>query len=828
MIELGQPIPPDTAHAVSVSLPTWKSNVGYEEGEKWVVDAMTTGYPRFFVHTTIQKLARSILDKYGKPSESALLFPSRAVASRCVSFLAARIPLSGAQQVRIIELVPSSQQVEQATVVSGVCAVSFPKEHAQTAKYFWQHTGEGVSSRRAEFCQRELDDGSLVQKASGGSSQSSSWLCKGPKRYQRGASGGMTKGKQDSTMHSNNGDEDPTQYIEERFGRNLDISFVANAKLAIRRRIAGSLTADVELEQALELARDAKRTRQVSGFSEDDVYLYPTGMNSIYNTHRTLLAVRGQMKSICFGFTYVDTLKVLQKFGPGCLLYPHGSSDELDDLERRLENGERFLAVFSEFPGNPLLKTPDLQRIRSLADRYDFAVVIDETIGNFINVHVLPFADVAVSSLTKIFSGDCNVMGGSSVLNPKSQYYKRLHKALETEYEDNFWAEDAIFMERNSRDFVTRIERINTNAEALCEILRSHPRVKEVYYPKYSPTRPNYDACRNVDGGYGGLLSVTFHTTEEAIAFYDTVETAKGPSLGTNFTLSSPYVVIAHYNELDWVASCGVQVDLVRISVGLEETADLTARFERALEATEKGVIAGVPFFDEVFKQLDCTVEWHVKEGQTIEPVKHCATVRGPVRKILLGERVALNTLARCSGVATKTSDLLHLLRSAGYKNTLAGTRKTTPGFRLVEKYGILVGGADPHRHDLSTMTMLKDNHIWSAGSITKAVAAARAAGGFSIKVEVECQSEAEAHEAIQAGADIVMLDNFEPKALHAAARGLKERWGRGTRAPLVEVSGGLTEENVAGYVCEDLNIISTSSIHQGVKHVDFSLKIAH
>jgi nicotinate-nucleotide pyrophosphorylase (carboxylating) len=172
---------------------------------------------------------------------------------------------------------------------------------------------------------------------------------------------------------------------------------------------------------------------------------------------------------------------------------------------------------------------------------------------------------------------------------------------------------------------------------------------------------------------------------------------------------------------------------------------------------------------------------------------------------------------------------LLSLLRKVGYTNTLAGTRKTTPGFRLVEKYGMLVGGCDPHRHDLSAMTMLKDNHIVAAGSITSAVRAAKAAGGFAIKVEVECQSFEEADEAIAAGADVVMLDNFTGEGVKIAASQLKDKWGRGTadrKAFLVEVSGGLTEENVEAYVCADVDVISTSSIHQGVKHVDFSLKI--
>jgi cystathionine gamma-synthase len=189
-------------------------------------------------------------------------------------------------------------------------------------------------------------------------------------------------------------------------------------------------------------------------------------------------------------FPYIDTLKIVEKFGPGCQFYGFGSAKELDDLERRLENGERFLALFTEFPGNPLLRSPDLERIRVLADKYDFYVVVDETIGNFLNVNVLPYSDVVVSSLTKVFSGDSNVMGGrcvsqlfnphilifiSLVLNSEGKKYKELKHTWTQDYEDNHWAEDSIFLERNSRDFVSRIERINTNAEAICDVLRANP-----------------------------------------------------------------------------------------------------------------------------------------------------------------------------------------------------------------------------------------------------------------------------------------------------------------------------------------------------------------
>ena len=237
------------------------------------------------------------------------------------------------------------------------------------------------------------------------------------------------------------------------------------------------------------------------------------------------------------------------------------------------------------------------------------------------------------------------------------------------------------------------------------------------------------------------------------------------------------------------------------------------------------GVLAGVPFFDEIFRQVGCTVEWHLNEGDSFRPICKVATVRGPTRNLLLGERIGLNALARCSGIATKSARLLEAARAVGYTGILAGTRKTTPGFRLVEKYGMLVGGIDMHRNDLSSMVMLKDNHIAAKGNITKAVEAACSVAGFSVKIEVEVASEVDADEAIAAGADIIMLDNFTSDGLKICAHSLKSKW-QGKRAFLLECSGGLTESNLAAYLTNDIDIFSTSSVHQSVQHVDFSLKI--
>jgi len=226
-----------------------------------------------------------------------------------------------------------------------------------------------------------------------------------------------------------------------------------------------------------------------------------------------------------------------------------------------------------------------------------------------------------------------------------------------------------------------------------------------------------------------------------------------------------------------------------------------------------------------VFIKITPRVEWHQEEGTIFEPIKQVATVRGKARNLLLGERVALNLLARCSGIATKSRRIKDLAEANGFKGIIAGTRKTTPGFRLVEKYGMIVGGIDPHRHDLSSMIMLKDNHIKSSGSITAAIKQVRRVGGFSLLVDVEVQNEEEANDAIDAGADVILLDNIHGDQLASIARRLKDKW-KGRRNFLLETSGGIEEGNLRDHAINEVDILSTSTVHQGVPHIDFSLKL--
>ncbi|RKF61976.1 Cystathionine gamma-synthase [Erysiphe neolycopersici] len=592
---LGEAIPAGTPHAISVCLPTWKDNIGYEELEERVITKMVTGYPRFFINKLVVVFAKAILRKHGNlESQNAMLFPSSEAAQRCIEFIISRDNSIPRGDLHLIDLVLNPNKINQVKLRDfspSISAVLFPISVFSIAKEFWQHTGEGISSRRAEFCHYLFQEDILTNKLTLKTySDGDQKACIDPKRYQKEQTTIQTDNPNPNLLayqfevarDSNPDVHESSRFIEERFGRNLDVSLSGFAKLAIRRRIAGFIT-DEYLSVTEKQQNDLKNCRLL-GLTENDVYLWPFGMNAIFNTHKMLMEARGPMKSISFGFPYVDTLKILEKFGPGCIFYGYGSSEDLDDLEKRLRAGERYLALFCEFPGNPLLRSPDLLRIRELANTYDFAVVVDETIGNFINVNVLPYTDIVVSSLTKIFSGECNVTGGSSIINPNGRYYDSLKKIADRDYKDMYWPEDAIFMERNSRDFVARIKKINENAEALCDLLTRHPLVKTVYYPKCSPSKKNYDACRTPDGGYGGLLSFRLQSLEQAIAFHDHIEMAKGPSLGTNFTLVSPYVILAHYFEQEWAAKFGVHTDFIRVSVGLEDTKELITKFENSLK----------------------------------------------------------------------------------------------------------------------------------------------------------------------------------------------------------------------------------------------------
>ncbi|XP_037047820.1 nicotinate-nucleotide pyrophosphorylase [carboxylating]-like isoform X2 [Bradysia coprophila] len=238
------------------------------------------------------------------------------------------------------------------------------------------------------------------------------------------------------------------------------------------------------------------------------------------------------------------------------------------------------------------------------------------------------------------------------------------------------------------------------------------------------------------------------------------------------------------------------------------------------------GILAGVPFVNAVFRELECSVEWLYEEGRYLDVsngIIEVAHITGKGHCVLLAERLILNVLARCSGVSTRAGRIQKSLTKQGWNGSLAGSRKTTPGFRLVEKYGLMVANVDPHRYDLGSMVMLKDNHVTISGSIQNAIAKVKSVSGFATKIEVECRNIDEALNAAASSVDIIMLDNFTPANLEAASKQLKANFPH----ILIEASGGITEDNAQQYAIPSVDIISTSSLVQGYEVVDFSMKIS-
>lgn len=232
----------------------------------------------------------------------------------------------------------------------------------------------------------------------------------------------------------------------------------------------------------------------------------------------------------------------------------------------------------------------------------------------------------------------------------------------------------------------------------------------------------------------------------------------------------------------------------------------------------QKGIICGLNVFARTFLLLDdkTQITFNVKDGDMVEPGQILGEISGDIRVLLSGERTALNFLQRMSGIATYTRRVANLLK--GSKTRLLDTRKTTPNMRIFEKYAVRVGGGYNHRYNLSDGILLKDNHIGAVGSITKAVQMAREYAPFVRKIEVEVENLDMCREALEAGADIIMLDNMTPAQMKEAVALI------GGRA-LTECSGNVTAENIKNIIDTGVDYVSSGALTHSAPILDLSLK---
>ncbi|MGB8329247.1 MAG: carboxylating nicotinate-nucleotide diphosphorylase [Polyangiales bacterium] len=258
--------------------------------------------------------------------------------------------------------------------------------------------------------------------------------------------------------------------------------------------------------------------------------------------------------------------------------------------------------------------------------------------------------------------------------------------------------------------------------------------------------------------------------------------------------------------------------DIDRGDVTTEACIDPTLLGSATLRSRERVVVCGLPILDEVYAQLDLLVDVnaHLHDGELVEAGTTIATISGPATSILLGERVALNFLQRLTGVSTMTRRFVDAL-PAGSRTRITDTRKTTPGLRAFERYAVRCGGGHNHRDDLGAAVLIKDNHIAAAGGCARAIERARAYAPHTCRIECEVDTPAQLDEALAAGADIIMLDNFDDDGVRDAVRSIDGR-------AIVEVSGGITLERVAALGALGVDVISVGALTHSSPACDLGL----
>ena len=245
---------------------------------------------------------------------------------------------------------------------------------------------------------------------------------------------------------------------------------------------------------------------------------------------------------------------------------------------------------------------------------------------------------------------------------------------------------------------------------------------------------------------------------------------------------------------------------------------------EAVMVAKASGVIAGIEEISILAEALGLEGEAYISDGAKVKKGETFLKLCGDARTILAAERTLLNLLSRMSGIATKTRRMVEMLEKAKMPARVAATRKSAPGLLYFDKKAVLVGGGDPHRLHLDDMVLIKDNHIFLAGDVAKAMEKVKDAVSFTKKVEVEVTKPSDAVVAVRAGADIVMLDNFTPKQAKQAVEAL--RMAELREKVILEVSGGLTEDNLLNYASAGIDVLSLGELTHSVKALNVSLEI--
>lgn len=544
--EFGHSLPPEGPHTITVHAVGWDIAMKFRNGDPAIMTRLRSVYPRFSPFGLARQLSAAIGRRLGVPElTGVLMFTDPAAFSLHRDFSlshhrkADRLS-EGDLDFKVVDIggVRLYCVLHHLTKTKGVIGV-------------WQNTGTGISTRTAEALLRHVDG----------------------------------DGDDDFRVVEWSGDLDdvpPSKYLPE-----------CEAHGKLRARISDLLH---------RAAIDPAKVR----VTPDDVYLYQTGMAAIYRLNDVLLR-RDPGPVLVLGSVFHNSFHLFEEGPSGMKHFGRcdAASNLIEEVEGYLEahygQGGTVSYAFLEFPSNPILVSADLVRLRQIADRYAFPLVVDDTIGSFCNIDVLPAADAVITSCTKSFSGYADVIAGSVVLNPLSPSYAAVKPLLAASFHNELFAADAEKLLANSADYLARSAVLNRNAAALASYLstRTHPAaepdpafpVRAVLYPTTSDTRANYEAflrpaTADFTPGYGCLLSVDFETTEAAAAFYDNLQVHCGPHLGAHRTLAMPFnaaIFGADPEQAAYHAGYGARPEQVRISVGLEDEEEILAAVREAL-----------------------------------------------------------------------------------------------------------------------------------------------------------------------------------------------------------------------------------------------------
>ena len=495
-LPLGQRIPA-SLHGVSVSLPTMRDVIGYEEKDPAITRHLTSGYPRFVVHPFAKQAGAHLLRSLGLAGQSVWLTSS----------------IRAAEQLRLYLGEPAALLPVEAALTG----VVFPESSglAGRAKTFLQHHGMFLSAREAE------------------------------------------------------------DYL-------LRVGELSDAEAQVEKGFEGYAPANVKGQVA----------RFYQHAAATDVFLASSGMNAIAATFRVVSDLQrplGRTRWLQLGWLYIDTIAILQKFTATPALDHLYQSNvfDLPALEALLAaQGEHIAALITEVPTNPLIQTPDLPAIAALCRRYGVILVIDPTIASPLNLDVLPHADVVVNSLTKYTASEGDVMLGAVVVNPQSAHAAELRARLPHALEP-VYSRDIARLAAQIGDTPAIIAQINRTTPAVVAFLRTHPKVKELYWSLHPASRDSYLALARSPEAIGSMISLVVDMP--AAEFYDRLRLAKGPSFGMKHTLICPFMYLAHYDLVTsesgraTLAASGLHPELMRLSIGCEPAEEIIAALAEAL-----------------------------------------------------------------------------------------------------------------------------------------------------------------------------------------------------------------------------------------------------